>query len=139
MQYHPRHADQGVIALLAVIIIGAMIVAIGISTSFIAQTEIVLSGDVDREYSTRMLAVACLEEAAFRLKLNTAYVGGTIPIESDSCTVAISGSGSTRTVTATATVDGYTKTVTVVASLRQNAAANARAWTIDSWTEGDPP
>ena len=130
---------RGMIALVTVIVIGATLLTIGISAAMIGQTDLVISGHADRERSTRLLASACAEEALHRLKLNAAYSGGTIGIGTDSCTASVAGSGSTRTVTVSATVEGYTKSVIVGALLKQNVAGNARAWAIDSWSEGNPP
>ena len=133
-------SQKGFIALMTVIIIGAMILSVGISAALIGQTEIVLSGQTDRGYAARSLASACVEEALHRLKLNDAYAGGTVPVgATDTCTVVVSGTGSSRTITATASSDIFTKSVVVAASLKQNAAGNAKAWHVDSWAEADPP
>lgn len=134
-----RLASRGMVGLLTVIVIGAMMLAVGITASFIGQTQLTVTGYVDRGHLARTLAVTCFEEAAFRLKLNAAYVGGTVPIDTETCTVTVSGSGSTRTVTASATVDGHVKTIVATATLLQNAAQNARAWSLSAWAEQDPP
>lgn len=131
---------RGVIALITVIILGALILAVGLSASFTGQTETILAGALDREQLARMFAQTCADEALYRLKLDSTYTGGTVPVgASDTCTVSVSGSGSSRTITLAATSDIFTKTIVIAASLKQNAAANASAWHIDSWTEGDPP
>lgn len=130
---------KGLIALLTVIIIGAIVLSIGLAAAFIGNTAIIVAGHADREYSTRMLASACVEEAMHRLKLDSGFTSGTIPIGSDTCVISMSGSGSNRTITLTATSGQYTKTITIGGLLKQNVAANARAWTVDSWVEGDPP
>lgn len=122
-----------------VIIIGALILAIGISASFSGQTETIISGQLDREELARALTQTCADEALHRLKLDSTYTGGTIPIDSDTCTATVAGSGSSRTITVSATSDVFTKTATISASLKQNVAANASAWHVDSWAEGDPP
>lgn len=131
--------ERGIIALTTVIIIGAIILAVGVSAALVGQTEITLAGQSDREYLARGLASACIDEAMLRLKRNSGYTGGSVPIGSDTCVAAVTGSGSSRTITATATSDVFTKAVTVAASLKSNVAGNASAWHIDSWTEGDPP
>lgn len=118
--------------------IGAMVLAIGVSAAFIGQTEVILAGHVDQEHFARNVAAACAEEALHRLKLNSGYVGGTVPVGSQSCTATVTGSGSTRTVSAAASSAEFVKTIVIGASLRQNAALNASAWHIDSWTEADP-
>ncbi len=82
---------------------------------------------------------SCVEESVHRLKLNSAYTGGTVPLGADTCTVTVSGSGSSRTIAATATIDGYTKAVAATATLKQNAAMNAAGWSVTAWAETDPP
>ena len=136
---HRIPQNRGFIGLLTVIVLGAMILSIGISTAFIGQTQLTLSAHADYEYAVRELVSACVEESVHRLKLDSAYAGGTVPLGSDTCTVAVSGSGTTRTIAATATVNGYTKAVTATATLKQNASLNAKAWSVTAWSENDPP
>jgi hypothetical protein len=130
---------RGFIGLLTVIVIGAMVLALGISTAFIGQTQLTLSAHADYEYAVRALVSSCVEESVHRLKFDSAYTGGTVPLGNDTCTVTVSGSGSTRTIAATATVNTYTKAVTATATLKQNAALNAKGWSITAWSENDPP
>jgi hypothetical protein len=134
-----RRDQQGIIAMITVVVIGAMILSVGISAALIGQTEIILSGHTDREYAARSLATACVEEALHRLKLNAGYAGGTVPVGAESCSVTVTGSGAGRTITATASSAEFTKSISVTASLRQNSAGNARAWHIDAWAGIDPP
>ncbi len=134
----PRRS-AGFIGLLTVIVLGAIILSIGVSTAFVGQTQLILAGHADHEYAVRALVSSCVEEAVHRLKLDPSYAGGTVPLGADSCTAAVSGSGSSRTISATATSGGYTKTVSATATLRQNAAASASGWSVTAWQEGDPP
>lgn len=134
-----RNGDRGMIGLLTVIVIGALVVAIGLAASTLGQSQLLLAGHADREDIIRSLAIVCLEESTYRLKLNSAYTGGTVPFGSDTCTLTVSGSGSTRTVVASASRDNYTKTLTATATLKQNAALSAKAWAITVWSENDPP
>lgn len=127
------------IAMMTIIIIGALILTIGISSAFQGQTEIVLVGQSDRRAIVSSLFDSCIEEALYRLKLDASYTGGTVPIGTDTCTVTVSGSGSSRTISATASSDVHSKTVSVGVSLKQNAAGNAKAWHVDSWSEQNPP
>lgn len=130
---------RGFIGLLTVIVLGALVLSIGITTAFVGQTQLILAGHVDHEYAVRALVSSCVDEAVHRLKLDASYVGGTIPLGADSCTVTVSGSGSSRTIAATATIDGYTKAVAATATLKQNAAMNAAGWSVTAWAETDPP
>ena len=130
--------DRGLIALITVIIIGASLLTLGITASFIGQTEIIISGQNDREYVARTLLTSCVEEASYRLKLANTYTGGTILIGSDTCAISISGSGSTRTVVVSASSGTSTKSATVELSLKQNSGLYTTAWGISSWNEADP-
>lgn len=127
------------VGLLTVIVLGSLILSLGISTAFVSQTQIMLAGHADYEYAVRTLVSACVEESSHRLKIDGGYAGGTIPVNADTCTVAVSGVGGTRTVTASATVNGYVRTVYATMTLKQNAALNSRAWSITAWQEADPP
>ena len=132
--------DHGFVLLVTVILIGAVILSIGIAAAFLGQTDVILAGQADRDVIARNLAQTCIEEALHRLKLNSGYTGGTVPIGTDSCTATVTGSGSSRTIVAAASTDStFTKTITVAASLKQNTAANASGWHVDSWSETDPP
>ncbi len=130
---------RGVVALITVIIMGASLLTIGLTIAFISQTELVISAGAGRERQALALAMSCLEEASHRLKNNSSYTGGTVPIDGNTCTVTVSGSGGTRTVTASSTVDVYTKGVSATFTLKQNAALNSKAWEVTAWSETDPP
>ncbi|KPJ85206.1 hypothetical protein AMJ57_03930 [Parcubacteria bacterium SG8_24] len=129
---------RGLVALVTVVIIGALVLSIGLAATFANQTGIILSGEADREHTVRALASACLEEAMLRLKRDGSYVGGTIPISGSSCSVTVSGAGSSRTIDTTATYGDFTKSLQAIAALQSNGAANARSWRMESWSEVDP-
>lgn len=129
---------RGATLLLTVIIIGAIIVAAGISAAFLGQTEMIIAGGADRAFLARSYAQSCAEEALYRLKSDELYTGGAITSGVDGCSVSVTGTGTTRTVTATATSGDISKTVSVDAVLVQNASLKAKAWTVDSWTVVDP-
>ncbi len=131
-------AFRGVIALMTVIILGAILLVVGISAALVGQTDTILAGQADRGHYARVLATSCAEEALHRLKLDSAYSGGMVSVGGNDCSAVVSGSGPSRTVIGSATYEGHTRTVTVTATLRQNAAASAAAWNIDSWQEINP-
>jgi len=130
-----RHA--GIVALLVVIAIGAILLVLGISAAYIGQTEIILAGQSDNDLVVRNLANACLEEALYRLKLDSNYAATEAPVSigSDGCHITVSGTGDTRAITTSATKNGYTKTLTVSAKRNFNAANSAQGWSVDSYTE----
>ncbi|MFA6604126.1 MAG: hypothetical protein WCT10_04840 [Patescibacteria group bacterium] len=128
----------GVVALLAVVIIAAIILSAGISAAFVAQTQIIISGHVEREQLVREALSACVEEALHRLKLDAAYLGGSIVLGGQTCTATIAGSGLTRIITVNAVDGQYSQTVTVDALLKQNGSGKAKGWTITNWSESVP-
>ncbi|MFH1046827.1 MAG: hypothetical protein V1738_00850 [Patescibacteria group bacterium] len=136
--YQSNSDSRGVIVLVTVIIIGAILLVLGLSAAHIGQTEITIAGQLDRAQHARTLAMSCAEEALFRLKLDDTYLGGTIAIDDDSCTVAVTGSGDVRTIDASASSQDLTKHLQISASRRQNVTAEAQAWNIDSWLEVSP-
>lgn len=131
-------APRGLIGLVTVIVIGALVLSVGVTTAFIGHTQLLLASHADHEYALRALAGSCVEEAAYRLKLNSSYTGGTVPLGAGSCLIAVSGGGSSRTVTLTATEGSYTRRVTATLETRSNSAASASGWAVTSWQEGDP-
>jgi hypothetical protein len=129
---------RGYIALLAIVIIAALILAAGISAAFVAQTQIIISGHVEREQVVREALSACVEEALQRLKLDAGYTGGAIILGSQTCTAAVAGAGLTRTLTVTAADGQYSQTVAVDALLKQNGSGKAKGWSITNWAESVP-
>jgi len=129
---------RGVVALLAVVIIAAIILAAGISAAFVAQTQIIISGHVEREQLVREALSACAEEALYRLKLDTGYAGGSLNFGNQTCTAAVAGSGLTRVVTVTAADGQYSQTVAIDALLKQNGSGKAKGWSITNWAESVP-
>lgn len=108
--------NQGFIALISIIIIGAVILAvtIGLSLRSIGETDMALSG----ELSNRALALAdaCAEDALLKLKNDLNYSGNeSIIIGGESCDIlAIGGSGNfNRTINTQSAVSGYTKKIKV--------------------------
>ncbi len=130
--------EAGVIGLLTVVVLGAFILTIGLSAAYIGQSQIVAGGGADGEQYVRELAAACVDEAVYRLKLDSAYAGGALPLDVDSCTVTVTGTGSGRTIAASASAGGYSKSFTIEVSLRQNPSLTAAAWHVDGWAENNP-
>lgn len=130
-----RKNNRGVAALTTIIIISAIGLTIGITLSNLSLNELILSFEDGESQRALFYAEGCAEEGAYRLKLNTAYAGGTVTYGTYSCTVSVSGSGSTRTVTADATYKDFTRTVSYDVSFVQNTAGNAHGRDITHWQE----
>lgn len=111
--------QQGFIALISVLIIGAvvLVISIGLSLRSVGETNMALS----EQESHRALALAnlCAEQALMKLESVLNYAGNeSIIVGSESCTIRpVTGSGNlNRTVETQSTVSGYTKKVRVVVS-----------------------
>lgn len=131
--------QRGVIGLLTILILSSVIMTVGLAAAHVSQTQIIMSGEVDREQTVRTALSACVEEALFRLRRDAAYVGGTVPVNAGTqCVVGVSGAGSTRTLVITGTDGAQTLTVSVEASLRQNVSGKASGWAVSRWRETGP-
>ena len=110
-------SQQGYIALISILIVGALVLAIGVGVSLRSIDETEMS--LNEELSNRALALvnACAEYALFQLVNNLSYAGNeTLTInDSDSCDIlSIEGSGATdRIIKAEALVMGYKKKIKI--------------------------
>jgi len=123
--------------MVTIIIIGVLVLTMGLASSFMGQTEVIISGALDRAHRAREAVSSCVDEALNRLRLDSTYTGGTVPIGTLNCTVTVSGSGAARTIAASTTDGDYTQAVTVGAAFRQNGSATS--WEISSWVEANFP
>jgi len=131
----PADGAPGVVALLTMIILGALILAIGATVSYVGQTQVILSGQFDRGQAVREAAFSCVDEALGRLKKDAGFTSGSLPVGAITCTMSVSGSGSSRTIVASATDGDLVQKVNVDAGLRLNPGGHARGWEILSWQE----
>ena len=111
--------NNGFIALISILIIGAVIltVSIGVSLRSIGETTMSL----DQQESRKALALAnlCAETALMRLESVLNYGGSeSIMIDGETCDILlVTGSGNlSRTVKTQSTVSGYTRKIKVEVS-----------------------
>lgn len=114
-----KNNQEGFIALISILIIGAivLVISIGLSLRSIGETDMSLS----EQESHKALALAnlCVEQALMKLEAILNYAGNeSIIIGSESCAIRpISGSGNlNRIVETQSTVSGYTKKIKAVVS-----------------------
>lgn len=127
--------QQGFVSTITVVILSVITLTLAVAVAMLGANELVLGNAASQSQKAFEIADGCQEEAYYRLKLNTAYTGGTVPYTGGSCTVTVSGSGTTRTVVSTATVDGYTRSMTATISLVNNTATNANSVDVTHWQE----
>lgn len=140
-----RTRARGFIALLSVIIIGAVLLIVGLATASLGQSQLVVAAGTHEEHRTRDYAAACLEEVMLRLKRNEttpfASYPAVVPMPGvpAACSVtSVTGSGTSRTVNVTSTAGFFTKAVTAALTKQTNPGGQAVAWTVTTWTEVDP-
>jgi hypothetical protein len=98
---------QGYIALIAVMIVAAAALTVGISVSLSGISEIQTSFAEDQGLRTKMLANTCIEEGLKRLHGSwTNYAGG-LSVDGNSCIINTVVSGLNATVNATGTIGIY--------------------------------
>lgn len=107
---------NGFIALISILIVGAVILSISIGVSLRSLGETAIS--LGQQHSNRALALAtvCAETALMKLESVLNYSGNeSIIVNGDSCDIlAVGGSGNlNRTVEAQSTVSGYTRKIRV--------------------------
>ena len=87
------HAPQGFIAMVTVLVMMAVLLAIGLTVASIGRDEIALAGIVQDGDQAFSVADGCAEEAIDRLKGDSAYAGGTYSLAGGACTVAVTNLG----------------------------------------------
>ncbi len=132
----PRINDQrGFIALITIVVLSAILLTIGLTISSASLSQLVATFGSSQSARAIQVADTCAEEGYQRLKYDSAYTGGTVPIDIYSCTITVSGSGSTRTVDTQVTVGNYTRRVRASITLSSNVAGNAKRATLTKWED----
>lgn len=115
-----RHNQQsGYIALLAVLIVGAVATATSLvllATSADSQRSAIVSQQAKQ---ARALAVACSEEALQKMHEDTAYTGTAgLTLGQGNCSYTVTSTGAnTRTIVATGTVGNIARKIQISATL----------------------
>ena len=126
------HSESGYIALIAVIIILAATLAIGLSLNVLSIGE--AQSGLLRQQSVQAFGVAdsCMQEAYIRIKRDGAYAGGSLNLGEGSCTITVTSNGSDRTVTVASDVDGIQR------SLESKVTIVGATLSFQYWTEAAP-
>lgn len=116
MSVQKEQTRSAYIALISVLIIGAVIlvISIGVASRSISETQ--MSFSEQQSHKALALANLCAEHALLKLGKSLDYTGGElITVDEESCDVlAVQGSGSAnRTIKAQSIVSGYIKKVKV--------------------------
>lgn len=85
--------NNGYIALISFLVIGAVSLAIAVSTSFLGIEQAKSSLTTTRGEQAFWLGKSCLNQALINLRDNNSYSGGELTTELGSCTISIGGEG----------------------------------------------
>ncbi len=113
-------SQKGYVALVALLIVAAAALTIGIAVSLRGIEEIQISYSASQAAKAKSLANTCLEEGLERLRNNWASYSGSWPIEESACIIDIVINGSNATLTAVGTVDVYTQKIQIGADNNLN-------------------
>lgn len=110
--------EQGIIALITVLIAGAIVLLIGLGMTVRSIIESDTSLDEELSHRAFVAATSCMESALLSLADGASYGGNeTLTVGTDTCTIAaIIASGDTRTIHTSSIVSGYTRRLSVTVS-----------------------
>lgn len=111
MQRNLGQDQRGFVSLLAILMIIAVIVAVGATWSTTSISELQHGFYENQAQVASARAESCLEDAFLRLKLDNAYAGGSMSMTSGTCAVVVSGSGGEREIHVTASEDQFAEQV----------------------------
>lgn len=126
-----RQAQSGYVALLSVLVLGAITTSIGL-TLLLTGTDSQRSALVElQSRQARVLATACVEEALQIIHDTTTYTGtNSLILSSNTCSYTVTNTGgANRTITTTGTVGNVVKKIQVYVTI------GASSISVTSWQE----
>lgn len=131
MRFHLGRSQSGYVALLAVLITGAIATAIALLI-LVNGNDLQRGGQVEVwSAQARSLAVACEQEALQQMHDTTSYTGTAgLTLGAGTCSYTVTSTGaSTRTVVASATVQSVVRKIQIYATIGSSSIS------ITSWQE----
>ncbi|OGY47111.1 MAG: hypothetical protein A3J62_02210 [Candidatus Buchananbacteria bacterium RIFCSPHIGHO2_02_FULL_38_8] len=115
---NPRSKFQngGYIALVALLIVAAAGLTIGIAVSLRGIEEIQTSFGDSQSAKAKSIANVCIEDGLERLRNNWADYSSSLSVGENSCIISIVTNGNSATLNATGTVDIYSQKIKVEAN-----------------------
>jgi len=103
--------QKGYIALIAVLIIMAVTLSIGLSLNILSIGE--TQSGLLKQQSAQSFAIAdsCLQEAYLRIERDNDYPGGSLNIGQGSCNITVVPQGADRIITVDSDVDGIIRKI----------------------------
>lgn len=126
-----QHSQSGYVALLSVLILGAVATSVGIAL-LVSGTDSQRASLVEQQSKqARAAAVACAEEALQTIHDTTTYTGSNnLTLSSSSCSYTVTNNGgASRTILATGTAGNVVKKVQVYVTI------GASSISVTSWQE----
>lgn len=118
---------DGYVAIISVLIIGALVIAVAITISLLSIGEGQSSLSLTSGEDSLQLAEGCMEDALLKIRANSAYAGGTITRpDGTSCSVTVSQSGADYTVTAQTTGTKHVRKIQAV--VNRGASITLTSW-----------
>lgn len=129
LRFHCK--DKGYVALLSVLLIGAVGTVIGVTLVMLGLGASRTSYALVQSTEAKSLANACAEEALMKIRESTSFTGtATVNLGNGSCIYTVTNTGGqTRSVTASGSVG------TIVRKVSINISAINPQITISSWQE----
>lgn len=125
--------QNGIAALLAVIVIGAVALLFVKNVALLSIRELDSGFISQRGTSALTMADGCIEESLRRLRLDTSYTGGFQTLTDSSCIITVTEGGLTRTIVTTAsTTDAFYAKVEATVTLSGDTPPTIM---LNSWNE----
>ncbi|MAF13433.1 MAG: hypothetical protein CMI53_00870 [Parcubacteria group bacterium] len=105
--------QQGYIALIALLLVSATGLTIGIALSLGGIEEVQLSFGTSQAARAKSITNSCIEDGLERLRVNWSNYSGSLAIDQDSCIIDIVVNGSNATLAATGTVDIFKQKIKI--------------------------
>ena len=130
--------SRGVVALISLLVISAVLLAMGIAIARVGRNEVVLARIFADGEIAFNVADACVEEGLSRLKDSSLYTGGTFALDDGTCSVAVTNlGGNDRLIRGTGSYQRATRIVEANVTLSTNGQGNVVKAAINTWKEGD--
>jgi hypothetical protein len=122
--------ERGYVALLAVLIVGAVATAIGVTLLIIGVDSQRSASVITRSIQARSLASTCAEQALQVIHDDTNYTGsGNLILAGGTCSYTVTNTGgATRSIALTGTMDTVLRRATVTITIGSSI-------TVNSWSE----
>ena len=123
--------NQGMAALIIVLVIGATALILALSSSFLGLGELDMGFTSQKGGEVASLADGCMEEALHQIQLVANYSGETLNLAENSCIIDVQTDGGSRIITVTAVMDDYSE------KIEANVTVNDGVIVINSWQKLD--